>query len=172
MATGLVFAYEEALGHCVDPESVRDKDGISAAVARRRARWRPGSRPAGRTLLDALDDLAVAHGVHVTDQVSVRVDGPVPRSARLMARLRAEPPSTLAGAPVTAEDLLPRADGVRWSATACAWSIRPSGTEPKVKAYLQTWRRVPGPEALAEARAAARSGLLSCTGRSRPCSPD
>ena len=67
---GLVFGYEEALGYCVDPAHVRDKDGISAAllVAGLAARL----KAEGRTVVDALDDLARAHGLHLTDQVSAR----------------------------------------------------------------------------------------------------
>ena len=55
---GLRYGYEEALGYCVDPRSVRDKDGVSAALLRRRA-GRDAARREGRTLLDVLDDLAV-----------------------------------------------------------------------------------------------------------------
>jgi phosphomannomutase len=132
--TGLVYAYEEALGHCVDPDFVRDKDGISAAVLA--ADLAATLKAAGRTLLDLLDDLAVQHGVHLTDQVSIRVDD-LSRIGALMAGVRADPPASLAGTPVTAEDLLPAADVVRLSGDRLRVVIRPSGTEPKLKAYLQ-----------------------------------
>ena len=82
---GLAFGYEEALGYCVDPEHVRDKDGVSAL--RCSASWRPSRRPRGRTLIDLLDDLAAQHGLHATDQLSVRVTDPAQIGAA-MSRLR------------------------------------------------------------------------------------
>ncbi|TDP93614.1 phospho-sugar mutase [Labedaea rhizosphaerae] len=156
--TGLVYAYEEALGHCVDPDSVRDKDGISAAVLA--CSLAASLKAAGRTVLDALDDLAVAHGVHVTDQVSVRVTD-LARIGQLMARLRSAPPSSIAGVAVTAEDLLPRTDGLRWSGEGVRVVVRPSGTEPKVKAYLQVKAPVADASALADVRSAATEKLAS-----------
>ena len=71
---GLVFGYEEALGYCVDPEHVKDKDGISALLLL--CELAAAEKAQGRTLVDVLDDLALAHGLHATDQVSVRVDRP------------------------------------------------------------------------------------------------
>jgi phosphomannomutase len=68
---GLVFGYEEALGYCVDPEHVKDKDGVSALLLLCELAALEKAR--GRTLVDVLDDLAVAHGLHATDQLSVRV---------------------------------------------------------------------------------------------------
>ncbi|MGX7827673.1 phospho-sugar mutase [Actinokineospora sp. 24-640] len=132
--TGLVYAYEEALGHCCDPDSVRDKDGISAAVLA--CDLAATVRAAGRTLLDALDYLAETHGLHLTRQVSVRVTD-LDRIGALMAALRANPPAALAGVAVTAEDLLPRADVLRLRGEGVRVIVRPSGTEPKVKAYLE-----------------------------------
>ena len=90
----LVYAYEEAIGHCVDPAAVRDKDGISAAVLA--CDLVAALRGAGRTATDALDALALRHGVHTTAAVSV------PADAHLMTRLRATPPDRLAGEPVEA----------------------------------------------------------------------
>jgi phosphomannomutase len=156
--TGLVYAYEEALGHCVDPDSVRDKDGISASVLA--CSLAATLKAAGRTLLDALDELAVAHGVHVTDQVSVRVTD-LARIGRLMARLRSSPPAEAAGVAVTAEDLLPRTDGLRWSGEGVRVVVRPSGTEPKVKAYLQVKAPVADASALASVRASATEKLAA-----------
>jgi phosphomannomutase len=150
---GLVYAYEEALGHCCDPEFVRDKDGISAAVLA--ADLAATLKAAGRTLLDALDDLAVRHGLHLTDQVSVRVDEP----ARLMATVRANPPASLAGVDVQTEDLLPDANVLRLSGDRLRVVIRPSGTEPKLKAYLQVVEPVGDAARLSEARAAAEARL-------------
>jgi phosphomannomutase len=131
---GLVFAYEEALGVCVDPDSVRDKDGISAAVAA--ADLAAGAKAAGRTLLDILDELATIHGLHLTEQISLRFED-LSKIGALMARLRSGPPTELAGIPVTAEDLLPEADVLRLRGQGIRVVIRPSGTEPKLKAYLE-----------------------------------
>ncbi|HET9139209.1 MAG TPA: phospho-sugar mutase, partial [Actinophytocola sp.] len=166
---GLVYAYEEALGHCVDPEFVRDKDGISAAVLA--ADLAATCKAAGRTLLDELDDLAVRHGLHLTEQVSVRVAEP----ARLMAAVRAAPPTELAGGPVELTDLLPDVNVLRLTGDRLRVVIRPSGTEPKLKAYLQVVEPVGEPARLEQARAdaakrigdvhAAVSALLTHQGR-------
>lgn len=151
--TGLVFGYEEALGLCVDPDVVRDKDGISAAVLA--CDLAATQKAAGRSLLDVLDDLAVKHGLHVTEPVTVRLTGP---GAAAMARVRASLPSTVDGQPVTAEDLLPRTDGVRLTGEGMRVVIRPSGTEPKLKAYLEVVEPVADLAGLpaARERAAAR----------------
>jgi len=134
---GLVYACEEALGLCVDPESVRDKDGISAAVLA--ADLAASRKAAGSSVTAALAELDRAHGVHLTGQLSVRVTD-LGVIGALMARLRAEPPATLAGVPVAAEDLLPDADVLRLVGGGVRVVVRPSGTEPKLKAYLQVVR--------------------------------
>ncbi|MFM9372164.1 phospho-sugar mutase [Streptomyces sp. Da 82-17] len=138
---GLRYGYEEALGYCVDPEGVRDKDGITAALLV--TELASELKEQGRTLLDLLDDLAVEHGVHATDQLSVRVDD-LSLIAAAMRRLREEPPTVLAGLPVTlAEDLtkgtasLPPTDGLRYTLDGARVIVRPSGTEPKLKCYLE-----------------------------------
>lgn len=150
---GLVFAYEEALGLCVNPDFVRDKDGIAAAVLS--AGLIASLRVAGRTPLDVLDELAVRHGVHLTDQVSLRVTDLSVRE-KLMAGLRATPPATVGGTDVTMEDLLPDADVLRLTGDGVRVVIRPSGTEPKLKAYLQVKQQVSGDIAAARAVAAER----------------
>ncbi|GAB2912430.1 phospho-sugar mutase [Rhodococcus aerolatus] len=158
---GLVYAYEEAIGHCVDPDVVRDKDGISAAVlAADLVAW---LAERGRTLLDELDDLAVRHGVHAGDQVSLRVTDLARIDARML-QLRADPPPELAGAPVALTDLLPRTDGVVLRSTADGPAgvrvvVRPSGTEPKLKHYLEVVEPVDGPGDLPRARAVAQERL-------------
>ncbi len=141
----LAYAYEEALGYCVAPDLVRDKDGVSAALlvcdlaARLHAE--------GRDLVDRLDDLAREHGLHATDQLSVRVTETAAIGAA-MARLRGRPPRTLGGLPVErVDDLslgspgrtgLPPTDGLRLVlAEGGRVVVRPSGTEPKLKAYLE-----------------------------------
>ncbi|ONI85875.1 phosphomannomutase [Actinosynnema sp. ALI-1.44] len=154
---GLVFAYEEALGNSVDPSYVRDKDGISAAVVA--CDLVATLKASERTLLDVLDDLALAHGVHLTDQVSLRVTE-LPLIGRLMAKLRADPPSTLAGVPVTAEDLLPEADVLRLKGDGVRVVVRPSGTEPKLKAYLEIVAPVDTNLTAARSAAQAKMGEL------------
>jgi phosphomannomutase len=139
---GLRFGYEEALGYCVDPDAVRDKDGISAAilVAELAARL----RSEGRGLSDALDDIARGYGLHATGQLSVRVED-LSLIDEVMRALRTSPPTILGGRTVEAvEDLadgvggLPPTDGLRFLLDAGARVIvRPSGTEPKIKCYLE-----------------------------------
>ncbi|MEV6400700.1 phospho-sugar mutase [Streptomyces sp. NPDC051907] len=141
---GLRYGYEEALGYCVDPEGVRDKDGITAALLV--AELVSELKEQGRTLTDLLDDLAVEHGLHATDQLSVRVED-LSVIANAMRALREQPPTTLAGLRVTtAEDLtqgtdkLPPTDGLRYYLDGefkARVIVRPSGTEPKLKCYLE-----------------------------------
>jgi phosphomannomutase len=142
-ASTLVYAYEEAIGHCVDPASVRDKDGISAAVLA--CDLVVALRHRGYTLLDALDDLARRYGVHTTTAVSRQV-ADADEAEAVMDRLRAAPPDKLAGFEVTVTDLRHtpgplRTDAVVLSgddgATAIRVVVRPSGTEPKIKSYIE-----------------------------------
>ena len=134
----LLYAYEEAIGHCVDPSAVRDKDGISAAVLA--CDLVAALRGQGHSVLDALDDLARRHGVHVTAASSRPADSSV------MPRLRAQPPTRVAGFDVTAEDLSTRRGQMRTDALILAGGddersvrvvVRPSGTEPKIKYYME-----------------------------------
>jgi len=139
---GLAFGYEEALGYCVAPAVVRDKDGVAAAlhVADLAARL----RAQGRSLLDRLDEIAVEYGLHATDQLSVRVADLADIGAA-MTRLRSSPPESLGGLAVQrTEDLtegvggLPPTDGLRYRlAEGARVVVRPSGTEPKLKCYLE-----------------------------------
>ncbi len=161
---GLVFAYEEALGLCVNPDFVRDKDGIAAAILA--AGLTASLRAAGRTPLDVLDELSVRHGVHVTDQVSLRVSDLSVRE-KLMAGLRAAPPASVGGTDVTIEDLLPDADVLRLTGEGVRVVIRPSGTEPKLKAYLQVKQPVSGDLAAARAIAGERLAALRADIESR-----
>ncbi|MCX5258187.1 phospho-sugar mutase [Streptomyces canus] len=138
---GLRYGYEEALGYCVDPEGVRDKDGITAALLI--TELASELKEQGRTLLDLLDDLAVDHGLHATDQLAVRVED-LSVIARAMEQLREHPPTELAGLAITrAEDLtqgtdrLPPTDGLRYTLDGARVVVRPSGTEPKLKCYLE-----------------------------------
>ena len=133
-APDLVFGYEEALGYAVAPELVRDKDGISAALLV--AELVAALKAQGSSLPRRLDELAQEYGRYATDQVSVRVDD-LTIITKAMARLRARPPATLLGEAVAVTDLLPDADVVRLTWTAGRAVVRPSGTEPKLKAYLE-----------------------------------
>ena len=155
--TGLVFGYEEALGLCVDPGQVRDKDGISAAVLA--CDLLAGLAATGAGLQDRLDELARAHGLFVTGQYSVRVSD-LTQIADAMARLRRSAPDTLLGAPVDeVTDLLPLTDGIRLRTADVRVVIRPSGTEPKLKAYLQLTTAVPDGADLNELKAQARTRM-------------
>lgn len=142
----LVYAYEEAIGHCVDPAGVRDKDGISAAVlicdlvAALRAR--------NRTVLDVLDALAHRHGVHTTAAVT-RTFGHADDAATALDRLRGTPPDRLCGIAVEATDLRTATGRLRTDALVLAGEhdgtsvrvvVRPSGTEPKLKSYIEVRR--------------------------------
>ncbi len=134
----LVFGYEEALGYAVAPDVVRDKDGISAALAV--ALLAAELKADGRTLVDRLDELAREHGLFVTGQLSARVED-LSLISDAMARLRADPPASLLGRPVQYADLAdeePPVDAVRLLGDGVRVVVRPSGTEPKLKAYLET----------------------------------
>ena len=98
----LVYAYEEAIGYCVDPSAVRDKDGISAAVLF--CDMVVALREQGRTVLDALDDLARRHGVHATTAVARPVVD-ADEAAEVMTRLRSKAPTKLCGFDITMTDL-------------------------------------------------------------------
>jgi phosphomannomutase len=174
----LVYGYEQALGYAVRPDLVADKDGISAALLA--LRLAADLAREGRTLTDRLDDLALAHGVHVTRERSLRATGAtgLARLADAVARVRKEPPRLLDGQPVTVTDLrmgtggvadlaggraerapgqpVPPADVLIWHAGGDARvMVRPSGTEPVLKLYAEAVRPVRSRGELAAARAAA-----------------
>ena len=158
----LAFGYEEAIGYCCDSRAVPDKDGITAAV--NVLRIVAELRAEGRTLADRLDDIARAHGLTATSQLSVRV-ADLSLIADAMARLRANPPAELLGEPVAVVDLavvgghLPPTDGVELTGRAVHVVARPSGTEPKLKCYLEVRLGVEESQDVPAARATA-AGLL------------
>jgi phosphomannomutase len=168
---GLAFGYEEALGYCVDPAHVKDKDGVSALLLLCDIAARATAD--GRTLTDLLDDIAVRHGLHATDQLSARVSD-LSEIPAAMARLREAPPATLGGLAVLAvddlnlgSDLLPPTDGLRYRlADGARVIVRPSGTEPKIKCYLEVVvpveRVAPDPDTTRDAVDAAR---IAASGR-------
>ncbi|MHA6617399.1 phospho-sugar mutase [Pseudonocardia sp. DLS-67] len=145
---GLVYGYEEALGYCVDPDTVRDKDGIATAVLA--CDLAATLKAAGQRLPDRLDELAGTHGVHLTEGVSLRME-PAARDAAAV-RLRAAPPEGWTSELPAPDVLVLRRAGERLV-------VRPSGTEPKLKAYLEVVEAVPDAGSLAAAREAARARL-------------
>ncbi len=146
---GLVYGYEEALGYCVDPDAVRDKDGIAAAVLG--CDLAATLKAAGAGLPDRLDELARAHGVHRTEGLSLRLP-PAERDAAF-ARLQAHPPPGWQLARPAPDVLVLRRGPERAV-------VRPSGTEPKLKAYLQVVAPVAGDLAGARAGADERMAAL------------
>ena len=138
----LAFGYEEAIGYCVDPAHVKDKDGVSALMMVCDIAAR--AKAAGRTLRDLLDDIAREHGLHATDQLSVRMDDAA-AIVGVVDRLRDDPPASLGGLAVEGiddlsqgSDSVPPTTGLRFRlADAARVVVRPSGTEPKIKCYLE-----------------------------------
>ena len=172
-AADLAFGYEEALGYCVDPAGVRDKDGISAGLLV--TEMAAALKAEGRGVQDVLDDLATAHGVHATSQVSLRFTDLAAIPA-LMASLRAQPPTGFGGLEVLESiDLgagssdLPPTDGLKYmlggaeGVDGARVIIRPSGTEPKIKAYLEV-RAPVGAAGVAGARSVAGERLSGVAG--------
>jgi phosphomannomutase len=158
---GLVFGYEEALGYLVDPDVVRDKDGISATLDL--LALATELRASGRTIGDRLSEFADTFGAFASAQVSTRVDD-LARIGTIMAVLRESPPTELAGLVVEGVtdftdgvDGFPPSDILRWELEGDARVIvRPSGTEPKVKVYIDAKSDTPAHasslvESLAEA---------------------
>jgi len=140
--SNLTFGYEEALGYCVDAQTVNDKDGLSAALLL--AQIAVDLKQENRTILDLLNEVWARHGFHGTEQISIRVNS-INEVAQLMGGLRNNPPKEIAGRLVESiEDLekptndLPPTDGLRiWLAGGTRIIIRPSGTEAKMKCYVE-----------------------------------
>ncbi|MDQ1074033.1 MULTISPECIES: phospho-sugar mutase [Microbacterium] len=140
-APGIVFGFEEALGYLVNPEVVRDKDGISAAVAL--LGMAADARAEGRTVADLLREFRELFGAFASDQISIRVTD-VSEIAGIMASLRAQPPSAVGEVAVSRiDDLMLGVDGLPpgdvlriWLEDGSRLIVRPSGTEPKLKLYL------------------------------------
>jgi phosphomannomutase len=160
----LAYGYEEAIGYCVDPRAVPDKDGISALVLV--LQLAAGLKAEGRSIADRLDEIARRYGVYETDQMSVRVADPAIITGA-MARLRANPPAMLGGQPAAVVDLaagrveLPPTDAVLIHAEASKVVVRPSGTEPKLKCYLEAHLPAARSVDLVAARAEARSTVAA-----------
>ena len=139
---GLTFAYEEALGYAVDAKTVNDKDGISAAITL--AQIATDLAADGKTLLDLLDEIWARHGFHATEQISIRLSD-LSKVGVILGGLRNNPPQSIADRAVTSiDDLatptdgLPPTDGLRiWLDGGVRIIIRPSGTEAKMKCYIE-----------------------------------
>jgi phosphomannomutase len=172
----LGYGYEEALGYCVDPRHVADKDGITAALLA--LELVAALNAEGRTVFDVLDELALRHGVHATRQISLRMPTPALIAAAVEG-LRADPPRDLGGLPVEeVVDLtegvgdLPPTEGILLRLPGARVIVRPSGTEPKVKCYLEVVRGVDGAGlALAREDADATLDRLAAAMRERLGSP-
>lgn len=138
----LSFGYEEALGYAVDPQTVNDKDGISAAIAL--AQIATDLAEEGKTILDLLDEIWARHGFHGTEQISLRLSD-LSKVGVILGNLRNSPPQEIAGrAIISIDDLaqprdgLPPTDGIRiWLTGGVRIIIRPSGTEAKMKCYIE-----------------------------------
>ncbi|RAX15777.1 phospho-sugar mutase [Pseudarthrobacter sp. AG30] len=161
---GLTYGYEEALGYCVAPDLVKDKDGISAAVLI--AELAAAAKAAGKTVFDTLDELYLQHGLHASDQLSIRV-ADLGLLDAMMNRLRVSPPESFGQSAVEVfTDLaegsgqLPPTEGLLYiTRDLTRVIIRPSGTEPKLKCYLEVIHHVGSAAELPEARQAARASL-------------
>ena len=169
-APGLAFGYEEALGYCVDPDHVKDKDGVSALLLV--CEMAAAAKAEGRTLNDLLDDIAAEHGLHATDQLSVRFDdlGRDPGHHAAAARDARRPASAAwrwSGSTTCpwAATTLPPTDGLRFAlADGARVIVRPSGTEPKVKCYLEVVIAVDPEDGVDAARIAAAGRLDAIKG--------
>ncbi len=138
----LAFGYEEAIGYAVDSQTVNDKDGISAALFL--AQIATDLNEQGKTLVDLLNEVWERHGFHGTEQISIRVSD-MSRISELLAGLRKNRPAEIAGRSVSSiddlaapKDGLPPTDGLRiWLDGGIRIIIRPSGTEAKMKCYIE-----------------------------------
>ena len=138
----LAYGYEEAIGYAVDPKTVNDKDGISAAIYL--AQIASNLKAQGLTLLDLLDEVWARDGFHGTEQISIRVSD-MTKISLLLTQLRQNPPSEIDGYKVSViddlaapKDGLPPTDGLRiWLDGGVRIIIRPSGTEAKLKCYIE-----------------------------------
>ncbi len=142
-ADDLAYGYEEALGYCVLPDVVRDKDGITAALLV--ADLAAALKADGRTLLDRLDELAAEFGLHATAPDLGPGRRPAPRSPPRWPRCGPDPPTHAArpaGRPPS-RTCCPDADVLRLRADGVRVVVRPSGTEPKLKAYLEVVGPIP-----------------------------
>jgi phosphomannomutase len=160
-APDLVYGYEEALGYAVAPSLVRDKDGVSAALLI--AEMAASLKAAGSSLPQRLMELAAEYGLYVTSQLSWRLSD-LSLISDAMARVRTRPPATLLGRPVTVIDLAPDNDVLILRIEHGRVVVRPSGTEPKCKAYLELVIPEGAPEVASKCMAALSSEVTALIG--------
>ena len=163
----LCFAYEEAIGYCVDPDAVRDKDGIGSAVLLAQIAAR--LRREGSSIASLLDDLALRHGSHVTVGRSLHATpGGITAAMNLF---RSAPRRTLGGIDCAMSDYANRDDGLRTDMVEFIGAdgdarvralVRPSGTEPKAKAYVEAVVPVVSPDDDDLRAARTRASDLAC----------
>lgn len=142
----LLFGYEEALGYCVDSHSVNDKDGISAALALTQLAL--NLKKQGKSIDIFLDEIWSKYGYHATKQISVRTTS-VDDITKVLGQIRAHVPQSIGEFAVTKfddlenpSDGLPPTNGVRFFLEGeIRVIIRPSGTEPKIKCYIEVVRK-------------------------------
>ncbi len=153
---GLVFGFEEALGYCIDPKNTPDKDGVSAALLV--AAIASDLALEGKTIADRLAEMGELYGHFATGQISIRVQD-LSIISGLMSKLRQNPPAQIDGTNAAFTDLgiatpaLGATDGLRFDlADGRRVIVRPSGTEPKLKCYLQ---------AIGESKTAAQESLAA-----------
>ncbi|QPK93969.1 phospho-sugar mutase [Actinomyces sp. zg-332] len=138
----LVFGYEEAIGFCLDPDTIRDKDGISACLAI--ACYADALNDRNKTLQDILDIFALKFGLHFTSQLSIRAKQDLIEHG--LENLKYNPPTFLASSKVVKiVDLMKPTNGLEptpgyifYTAANDRIIVRPSGTEPKIKCYIET----------------------------------
>jgi len=182
--TEFVFGYEEALGYMAG-DTVKDKDGIGAALAV--LAMAAEAKAGGRTLPDLYDDLERLHGVHLTEQLSLRI----PDTAAVMRRIRSAPPAELGGLAVTEvidysesggharsggaggrrRQALPSSDVLSFTLDSARVVVRPSGTEPKIKSYLEVVQPVvpaAAPGGVPGAVPGRVPGAVPCAGEASP----
>ena len=136
---GIEYGYEEALGYCVDPEFTPDKDGITAALVF--AELASVLHSEGKDIEALIDELNLRYGETATGQVSIRVSD-LSVIAKVMSGIRTAPPKEILGQSVALDDYLEKFGSQKTDALVFASSelkviFRPSGTEPKLKCYLQ-----------------------------------
>lgn len=162
----LTFGYEEALGYCIDNKNVNDKDGISAAL--KIVEIAAELKKSGSSLREFLDEIWRTYGFYLTAQISLRT-AHLAELSSIMANIRENPPAVIAGYRVERftdlqkpSDLLPPTDGLRfWLGDDIRVVIRPSGTEPKIKCYIQIITRGENAEQSAEATLSAIKSPLT-----------
>jgi phosphomannomutase len=136
----LMFGYEEAIGYCVDPNAVNDKDGISAALII--IKIANELKKDGITLLDYLNSIGEEYGFHDTEQISIRFRD-LSQINTLLLKVIKNPPTEIIGSKLMQSEDLSALKGMPTPGIRLRYEnqirviIRPSGTEPKIKCYIE-----------------------------------